>query len=72
MQLGLFSAYSALRPAFTVGVNRQLGAVIQLAFHQQVADMRLYSFDADVQLFADVFIGLAFGNKEQNLLLTFG
>ncbi|MNC35313.1 hypothetical protein D3C75_837930 [compost metagenome] len=55
-----------------MGVNSQLCTVIQLTFHQQVAHVRLYRFYADMQLLTDVLIGFTFGNKEQDLLLTFG
>ncbi|MNR68840.1 hypothetical protein D3C85_1936650 [compost metagenome] len=61
-----------LRPSLAVCVNGQLGSVVQLTFHQQVADMRLDRLYADMQLLADVLIGFTFGNKEQDLLLTFG
>ena len=35
-------------PAFTMGKDRELGTIFQFALHQQVADMCLDSFDANM------------------------
>lgn len=61
-----------LRPSLAVCVNGQLGSVVQLTFHQQVADMRLDRLDADVQLLTDILIRFALGYKKQDFLLAFG
>ncbi|CDN45283.1 hypothetical protein BN871_HA_00050 [Paenibacillus sp. P22] len=60
---------SGFDPSFAMGIDRQLRPVLDLAFHQQVAYMCLNRFDADMKLFGDFLVGLAFRDEKQHFLL---
>ena len=56
---GLIAPYDAFLP----GVNRGLGAICQVQFAQDIADMTLYGTNADDQVFGDFLVGESSGDQ---------